>query len=99
MFYGATKKELRIAKAGEDSIPEKPKRPTAPVLRYQNEVISKVEIENPDLEDSAIHKLIVKKYRELSPSDKEPYEKEYEKEYVEFKKKLETWNEYKINYT
>ena len=58
-----------------------------------------METENPGLEDSEIHKMIVKKYRELSASDKEPYEKEYEKDYVEFKKKLESWNEYNINYT
>jgi HMG (high mobility group) box len=68
--------------------PNAPKRAMTSFFFFSNEVRSKIKQENPDLSFGELGKKIGEMFRELSPADKEKYEKLATNDTLRYKKEL-----------
>lgn len=69
------------------NIPEKPKKPLSPYLRYLNEIRSAVVKENPSLNNRDILKKCAEFWSTISEVKKKQYVEAYQKEVEEYDKK------------
>lgn len=97
LFYGASKHDVQKLKDAKKVIPEKPKRPTAPYMRFQHSVTDKIERENPEEDMKFVHKIIKEMYVNLTEKEKAVYEDAYERDHKLYLTELESWNEYKFH--
>ncbi|KAI9635660.1 high mobility group box domain-containing protein, partial [Dioszegia hungarica] len=68
--------------------PNKPKRGLSPYMFFVQDYRERIKGENPDATFGQLGKLLGAKWKELSPSEKKPYEAQAEKDKIRATKEL-----------
>lgn len=75
------------------NIPEPPKRPTSPYIRFLKEHRLTVIKQNPNLSSVEVIKQCAEAWRNVSPEKKQDYSKEFHLELAEYTQKNKTYHE------
>lgn len=75
------------------TLPEKPKRPTTPFIKFYEQHFQVLRKENPNIRFPEAAKKVSLAWKDVGFSVKEKFEKDYKDELVTYNEKLEKFNE------